>query len=383
MKNAKKISIIIPCLNEEEGIGFCLKEVAETIKKNNLDAEIIVVDNNSTDNTKSIVSGFQSNMSNLILTTEKTIGYGAAYLKGVSLASGEYIFMADGDGTYDFSTLPKFITKTESGFDLVVGDRFSSSDIKREMPWLHRVIGNPVLSSLVRKFFRAKIKDVHCGMRMITKKAMDNINLNTLGMEFASEMVIKVAKKGFRIGEVDIPYRSRFGTSKLRSWSDGWRHLRFILLYSPLLLFLLPGIIIFGTGIVGLLVFYLGNPSFLGLNFYIHPMFAFATMIMLGYQLISFAAFSKIYAITHLGDRNKFIESLFKKITIERAGILGLVIILSGILVYLFILIKWIASDFGSLDEIKNSIVALVLLVVGIQTLFSAFMFSTLGIKEK
>lgn len=383
MKKSKKISIIIPCLNEEEGIGLCLEEAAETIRKNNLDAEIIVVDNNSTDSTKSIVSEFQGRMPNLLLVSEEKAGYGSAYLKGFSAASGEYIFMSDGDGTYDFAMLPEFIREAESGSDLVVGNRFASPEMKRAMPWLHRVVGNPALSFLVRTFFGARITDVHCGMRLIKKEALERINLNTLGMEFASEMVIKAAKKGLAISQIDIPYRPRRGVSKLRSWSDGWRHLRFILLYSPLLLFLLPGLLVFTMGVAGLFAFYFGKPSFLGIDFYIHPMFAFAVMIILGYQLIAFSAFSKIYAINHLGDRNKFVELLFQKITIERAGILGLLLVISGLLIYGFILFKWLASDFGTLDEIKNSIAALTLLVVGVQTFFSAFMFSTLGIKDR
>lgn len=384
MKSTRKISIIIPCHNEEKGIGFCLDEAVRVIKSDNLDAEIIVVDNNSADETSSVVSNFQKKFKNsIILVKEEKMGYGSAYQKGISVAMGEYVFMADGDGTYDFSLIPKFINKADSGFDLIVGNRFSSPDIKKVMPWLHYKIGNPFLSFLVRIFFGAKIKDTHCGMRLISKKALELIDLNTTGMEFASEMVIKVAKKELMIGEIDISYRKRFGESKLKSFSDGWRHLRFILLYSPLLLFLLPGLILSSIGIAGIVIFYFGNPNIFGFNFYIHPMFIFSLMIILGYQLVAFSAFSKIYAISHLGDHNQLIEKLFKKITIERAGILGLIIILAGISIYIFIFIKWLASDFGQLNEIKNSIVAMTLLVVGIQTFFSAFMLSTLGIKAK
>lgn len=383
MKSSRDVSIIIPCLNEEKGIGFCLEEVIGTIKKNNLDAEIIVIDNNSTDKTGSIVSEYQKKFADLILVREERPGYGSAYLKGMSVASGKYFFMADGDGTYDFSLIPNFVEKLKSGFDLVMGNRFATQDVNRVMPWLHRVIGNPVLSSLVRVFFGARIKDVLCGMRAITKSAFELIDLNTTGMEFASEMVIKVVKRGLKIGEVGIPYRARLGESKLESFSDGWRYLRFILLYSPLLLFLLPGLIVAGLGLIGLIVFYFGNPNLFGLNFYVHPMFIFSVMVILGYQLIAFAGFSKIYAISHLGDRHPLIESLFKKITIERASVLGMVFILAGILVYIFIFVKWFSSGFGELNEIKNSIVALTLLVVGVQTFFSAFMLSTLGIKLK
>ncbi|MFA6536295.1 MAG: glycosyltransferase family 2 protein [Candidatus Paceibacterota bacterium] len=383
MTKNHEISVVIPCLNEEKGIGFCLEEAMGVIRKRNLSAEIVVVDNNSTDKTAEIVSEYQKKFADLVLVNEERPGYGAAYLKGLAVASGKYLIMADGDGTYDFSLITDFVSKLKSGFDLVVGNRFATKDVNLVMPWLHRRIGNPFLSFLVRAFFGAKIKDVHCGMRAITRRALEAVDLNTTGMEFASEMVIKVARRGLKIGEVDISYRKRFGDSKLESFSDGWRHLRFILLYSPLLLFLLPGLIILGLGVIGLVGFYFGSLNLFGMNFYVHPMFVFSVMILLGYQLVAFSAFSKIYAISHLGDHNRLIESLFRKITVERASILGMTFFLLGLLIYLFIFVKWFSSGFGELDEIKNSIVALTLLVVGVQTFFSAFMLSTLGIKSK
>jgi len=381
--HSKKISVIIPCLNEEKGIGFCLEEVIGVIESKHLDAEIIVVDNNSTDGTAEVVTEFQKKFSNLVLVKEGRVGYGSAYLAGFAVARGKYILLADGDGTYDFSLLSDFVIRLEKGFGLVMGNRFASADIKKAMPWLHRRIGNPFLSFLVRVFFGVKVRDVHCGMRAISREAFQMIDLDTLGMEFASEMVIKVAKRGLKISEFDIPYRARFGDSKLRSFSDGWRHLRFILLYSPLLLFLLPGVVLSALGVIGMIIFYFGHPNVLGINFYVHPMFIFSVLVILGYQLITFSAFSKIYAISHLGDRNDFIESLFKKITIERAGILGLVTVLVGLLIYALIFVNWWKSGFGSLNEVKNSILALTFLVIGVQTVFSAFMLSTLGIKAK
>lgn len=228
--------MIIPCLNEEKGIGFCLAEAIGVIQSSGLDAEIIVVDNSSSDQTAKIASDYSSKFENIILTTEKRRGYGSAYLNGLSVVTGKYILMADGDGTYDFSLIPVFLAKLESGFDLVVGNRFSSPNLKKNMPWLHRTIGNPVLSFLVRLFFGVKIKDVHCGLRAISKQALEKISLNTIGMEFASEMVIESAIKNLNVGEINIPYRERFGKSKLRTVSDGWRHLRFIFrtLYSRL-----------------------------------------------------------------------------------------------------------------------------------------------------
>jgi len=229
MKSGVDISIVIPCLNEEKGIAFCLEEAINTIKKNNLDAEIIVVDNNSTDGTGTIASEYRRRFPNIILLEEKNVGYGSACLAGLKKASGKYLVMADGDKTYDFSLIPDFVEKLQNGSDLVIGNRFATKEIEKVMPWLHRKIGNPVLSFLVRAFFKTRIRDVNCGMRAITRKALLSLDLGTTGMEFASEMIIKAVVRNLRLGEIGIIYRERAGDSKLQSWRDGWRHLRFIL----------------------------------------------------------------------------------------------------------------------------------------------------------
>ena len=251
------------------------------------------------------------------------------------------------------------------------------------MPWLHRYLGNPFLSFLTRELFKIKIKDIHCGARAISRAALEKITLHTTGMEFASEMIIKAAKAGLKITEVPIVYQPRIGESKLKSFPDGWRHLRFMLLYSPNFLFLVPGAILFSLGAVLMAYFYFFSPKFIGVQLYVHPMFLFAVLIMVGYQIMFFAFFSRIYAVTYLGDKDRSIEYFFQKITLEKAGIFGLLLFLGGAALYLYIFSKWLHSGFGSLDEIKNSIVALTLVVLGIQTFFSAFMFSVLGIKER
>jgi glycosyltransferase involved in cell wall biosynthesis len=380
----KEISIILPCLNEEKAIGSCLLEITKIISLNSLDAEIVVVDNDSEDKTANIVLEYQKKNQNIILVKEKRRGYGSAYLRGFKEAKGKYIFMADADNSYDFKEIPNFINKLKNeNFDLVVGNRFSGMMNKKSMPWLHKYIGNPVLSYLVRLFFKIKIHDIHCGARAISKEALEKITVYTAGMEFASELIIKAAKGNLKITEIPIEYRERIGESKLNSLSDGWRHLRFILLYSPNFLFLIPGILLFFIGLIFLIIFYFSNPQIWGIQLYVHPMFLFAIMIMIGYQIIFFAGFSRVYAVTHLGDKDKLVESLFKKITVEKAGIFGIIIVSLGLIIYLYIISKWINSGLGSINQIKNSIVALTLIVLGIQTLFSAFMMSILGIKEK
>lgn len=378
-----ELSIILPCLNEERSIGLCLKEIFETIEKNSLKAEVIVVDNNSTDQTVKEAKKYENKIKNLRIIEEKNQGYGSSCLSGLNNATGKIFFIADADCTYNFSEITNFIKEMRKGAELVVGNRFSNGIKKESMNWHHRYIGNPFLSFLVKLFFKVKINDIHCGARAIRKESFKRLTLYTSGMEFASEMIIKAAKQNLKIREVPIEYRQRIGESKLSSLSDGWRHLRFILLYSPLFLFLLPGIVLFSSGVLLLGLFFFTEPKILGVQFYIHPMFLFAIMTIIGYQLIMFSGFAKIYAITHLGDNDKIIEKMFKKITLENTSIIGIFLTILGLIIYISIFIKWISSDLSSLNETKNMIVALVLTVIGIQTFFSAFMFSILGIKEK
>lgn len=382
MTEKLEISIILPCLNEGLAITSCLDEIKNTIDKHSLKAEIIVVNNNSTDNTVDIVANYQGFICNLILVNEYRGGYGFAYLKGLSVAKGKYIFMADADGTYNFTQIPEFIKKLEQGSDLVVGNRFAKKIAAKSMPWLNKHIGNPVLSGLVRLFFGIKIHDIHCGARAISSQALKRLNLYTGGMEFASEMIIVANKEKLVISEITIDYRGRIGKSKLNSWVDGWRHLRFILLYSPLILFFLPGVIFFLLGVFFMLLFYFYQPVLFGIQFYNYPMFLFSLMIILGYQLIQFSFFSKVYAINHLGDNNKYIELVFRKVTIEKAIIIGFIITTIGVVIYFSIFKEWVDSGFGSLVAFKKSVVGLTLIFLGIQTFFSSFMFSILGIKK-
>ena len=372
-----ELSIILPCRNEEVALLSCLKQIKEVIRKNKIDAEIIVSDSSS-DKSPEI-----ARKEKVKLFKHDKEGYGNAYLEAFRYAKGKYIFMADCDGTYDFSEIPNFLSYLKKGYDFVIGDRFSGKIEKGAMPFSHRYIGNPILSGILRLFFSARVRDVHCGMRAISRKALDKLNLRTAGMEFASEMIMKAVKNKLRIKELGINYYRRKGKSKLNSFADGWRHLRFMLLYSPLFLFFIPGLVLFLIGFLSLLWFYFGNPQVLGITLYYHPMFISSLLALTGYQLIIFAFFAKTYATIHLGEESGLIVWLNRKITIEKASILGILVILLGLAIYIFILIRWINSGFGSLNEIKNSIIALTLLVLGIQTIFSSFMLSILGIKGK
>ncbi len=389
-----EISIILPCLNEEDGIGFCIERIASVIDRNGLDAELVIVDNASVDRTAEIVRQHMTRFPWIRLVREEVRGYGSAYLSGIAAAKGTYIYMADADGSYDFEDIPRFIDRLrvrEDGqsqnADMVIGNRFCASEDKTmekdAMPWLHRHVGNPILSGLVRLFFKVKIHDIHCGARAVTREAIQRLALHTTGMEFASEMIIRASKAHLRIEEIPTHYKVRIGSSKLRSFRDGWRHLRFILLYSPLILFMLPGFLMLTSGLAGMIILYFWHIRIWNIDLYVHPMFFMAIILIVGYQLILFGGFAKTYAITHLGDTHHAIQSLFKHLTIEKAGVAGILLTLIGGGMYAHIAYSWIMGGFGSLDQIKNSMIALTFATMGVQTFFSAFMLSIIGIKEK
>lgn len=247
------ISIILPCRNEGDAIQVCLDNVYETISDSMLDVEIIVVDNNSTDNSKLVAESNVSRFTNMRIVSESTIGYGAAYQKGFNVSTGEYIFMADADGTYDFRYIPIFLNKLKEGYDFVIGNRFAVPLPTESMSILHRV-GNLLLSFTTRVFFGLEITDIHCGERMITRKALHSISPTTLGMEFASEMIVKAKSSRLKMTEISITYKPRLGKSKLRTFRDGLRHILFLSKHSkPLLLLLLA----FFTSIILMLLYYI------------------------------------------------------------------------------------------------------------------------------
>jgi len=371
-----ELSIILPCRNEEQALPYCLNQIKQVIKQHNLNAEIIVSDS-SIDKSPEI-----ARKEKVILVKHDKEGYGIAYLEAFKHARGKYIFMADCDGTYDFNEIPNFLNSLKQGYDFVIGNRFAYSHEKGAMPWSHKYIGNPILSGLLRLFFGTTIKDSYCGMRAIKKQALERIDLQTTGMEFALDMVIKSLKYKLRIKELPIHYHKRIGNSKLKTLLDGWRSIRFMLLYSPLYLFFIPGFILFFIGITTLIWFSFTDPVLFGKTFYLHPMFLSAGLVIVGYQLITFSVFAKTYAIFHLNETSP-LTKFYKYITIENASITGILIAIAGAIIYLTVLIKWINSNFGYIEETKTLILGLTLGIIGIQTIFSSFMLSILTIKER
>lgn len=372
-----ELSIILPCRNEEEALDYCLNQIKDVVRENDICAEIIVSDS-SIDSSPEIARKHQ-----VKLIKHDKEGYGIAYLEGFQHAKGKYVFLADCDGTYDFNEIPRFLKYLREGYDFVLGDRFKNKMDKGAMSFSHKYIGNPILSGIFRFFFHSKIHDVHCGMRALSKSALDKLNLRTVGMEFASEMVIKAVKNNLKIKELPISYSRRKGQSKLSSIPDGWRHLRFMLIYSPSFLFFIPGVFLLMLGLVSMVWIYFGSPELFGKILVYHPLFLSSLLIIVGYQLVIFSAFAKTYLMVHLGEESKIIHKLHKFVTIEKASLLGIFVCLVGVGIFLWIFLGWAKSDFGSLNQVKNSILALTLMVFGIQTIFSSFILSILGIKEK
>lgn len=378
MENKPEVSVVLPCLNEEATIGECIQNIKNVLKKENINGEIIISDNGSTDKSVMIAKSL-----NVKVIYQKLRGYGAAYLKGIHEARGKFIIMADSDATYDFLEIPLLLKPLKEGCDFVIGTRFKGTIKKGAMPWTHRYIGNPFLSGLVNLFFKTNLSDVHCGFRAFTKKAFEKMNLKTTGMEFASEMVISASKNKLKIGEVPISYNKRKGRSKLKSFSDGWRHLRFILMYSPTYLFLVPGLFLFLVGLVSITVLRQGPLSVSGFNIDTHFMLLGSLVTMLGYQIINLGLCARTYAITiGFEKHDKLIDFIAKYINLERGIILGFGIFLVGFFISLRMFIDWINGNFSSMDEIRNIIFSMTILIVGVQTIFSSFFLSMLLVEK-
>ncbi|MCX8170006.1 MAG: glycosyltransferase family 2 protein [Candidatus Methanomethyliaceae archaeon] len=361
-----EVSVIIPTLNEEETIGICIEKVKQVFKKYGIRGEIIVSDNSS-DNTPNIARSLGA----IVITPDKK-GYGYAYKYAFKHARGRYIVIGDGDDTYDFLEIPKLLEPLiRNEADLVIGSRFKGKIEKGAMPLHHKYIGNPLLTRFLNIFFKAGVSDAHSGFRAIKKDVLDKLELKTEGMEFASEMIIEACKKDLRIKEVPINYyRRKNKFTKLRSFQDGWRHLKFMLLNTPNYLFIYPGVIILIMGIILLLSAYF--KIFIGYIPGIHSMIAGSLLLMIGYNIIFFGIFAKI----------KTGSSLSKFLTLEKGATVGAILTISGIFYALILIMQWIISRFMWLPTLEHSILAFTLIALGLETFFSAFMLSIIAEKK-
>lgn len=374
-----EVSVVMPCLNEEHTIGACVDKAMQVFKQRGMRGEVVVADNGSTDGSVKIALSKGARV-----VTEPERGYGSACRRGIEEARGEFILMADSDNTYDFSTINDFITLLREGYDFVIGTRLKGKMLKGSMPPLHRYIGNPFLSGMLRFLFRARISDAHCGMRAFTRRAYQKMHLVTTGMEFASEMVINAVRAKLKIKEVPITYHLREGESKLRTFHDGWRHMRFMLLYSPNRLFLIPGLSFFFIGLVLMVGLLLGPVTINGRAFDIHCMLMGGLFNIIGVQISVFGLLGKAYFyVEKFQERNRFIEYCYSKLTFNRVLFFGVVYLAIGLVFVLSVVYEWARSDFGPLDAPRTLFFGAVMTINALQVIFTSFLFSMIAITHR
>jgi glycosyltransferase involved in cell wall biosynthesis len=381
--NRTELSILMPCLNEAETLEICIKKALKSLENLKVNGEVVIADNGSTDGSPEIAASLGARV---VHVAEK--GYGSALQGGIKAARGKYIIMGDADDSYDFTNLGPFLEKLRAGYDLVMGNRFKGGIAPNAMPPLHKYLGNPVLTGIGRLFFRSPCGDFHCGLRGFSKAAIQGLDLRTTGMEFASETVVKASLHGLRITEVPTTL-SKDGRNRpphLRSWRDGWRHLRFLLLYSPRWLFLYPGLLLMliGSVVSGWLL--VGPRVVDGITLDVHTFLYAAIAIVIGYQTVIFAIFTKVFAITErLLPEDPRLKTLFRYIKLETGIVAGALLLAAGIGLSVYALSFWSSTSFGPLDPsrtLRLVIPAVTLIALGLQTVLSSFFLSILGLER-
>ena len=308
-------------------------------------------------------------------------GYGSAYLAGFGAARGRYIMMADADLTYDFGEIPRFIAALEAGAEMVIGNRMKNIR-PGAMPWHHRYIGNPLLSGFLNLLFHTGVDDAHCGMRALRREVLPRLDLRTTGMEFASEMVIRAAKGELVVRQFPIEYHPRGGESKLSSFRDGWRHLRFLLVHSPNHLFILPGAVMALVGAVIELIV-ITRLGVFGREWDIHALIGGALLAIVGTQVVALGVCAHAYATYFMGEQDRWFDRMRARFKLEHGLVLGGAVALAGFVVGTFIVIDWIDRGFGALAEERLAVLAATLIIVGIQIFFSSFLLSILGLRRQ
>ena len=377
-----ELTILMPCLNEAETLAACIAKANLYLARSGVIGEVVIADNGSTDGSQDIARAHGARVVDIPVR-----GYGAALQGGIRGARGTYIIMGDSDDSYDFSALDPFVEKLRAGYELVMGNRFLGGIKPGAMPPLHRYLGNPVLTAIGRVFFRSPCGDFHCGLRGFTREAALRLDLQGNGMEFASEMVVKATVADLRITEVPtiLSPDGRSRPPHLRSWRDGWRHLRFLLLFSPRWLFLLPGLVMFATGLLSMLWLLPGPRVVGGVTFDVHTLLYAAVLTVIGVQSMMFWIFAKIY-----GERERIVppdpwfREAVKIISVERGLIAGAVMLLAGVGLGLAALGLWTAQGFGPLlpsDTMRFVIPSATLCLLAFQMVYAAFFVSVLDIR--
>jgi glycosyltransferase involved in cell wall biosynthesis len=379
-----ELSVVMPCLNEAETLETCIRKAQRALEQQNLAGEIVVADNGSTDGSIAIAERLGARVVHV-----RARGYGNALMGGIAAASGKYVVMGDADDSYDFSHIPRFLEKLREGADLVMGNRFRGGIEKDAMPLLHQYFGNPLLTRIGRLFFHSPVGDFYCGIRGFRKDSYEKMGLRTTGMEFATEMVVKATLLNLRIAEVPttlVP-DGRTRRPHIRTWRDGWRTLRFFLLYSPRWLFLYPGAVLMFVGSV-LGLWLLPAPRRIGaVTFDVHTLVYAAAFVLLGFQSIAFAVFTKLFAISEgLLPPDATLDKLFRYITLEVGLLVGAMLLLVGLGTSVYAVGFWGSKHFGMLDyphTMRMVIPAALLLILGAQTIFASFFLSVLGLRRR
>ena len=375
-RTAPFISVVIPCLNEAQSIAEAVGRARKALDENGYEGEVVVADNGSTDGSPELAERAGARV-----VHEQRRGYGSAYLAGFAAAAGEYIVMADADLTYDFADIPRFVEELDAGAELVMGNRMKNIQ-PGAMPWHHRYIGNPVLTGVLNLFFRTGVRDAHCGMRAIRSEALPGLDLRSPGMEFASEMVIRAAKNRLDIREIPIQYHPRAGESKLSSFRDGWRHLRFLLVHSPTFLFVIPGAVMTVLGLLIMLTV-LGDVSVFGRRWDLHTMIAGTLATVVGTQVVALGVAARAYGVWYLGERDPWFQRMEERLRLEHGLLAGGAVLLAGLVLATFIGVKWIGRGGGELSETQLALLAATLVIVGLQIFFSSFLVSILGLRRR
>lgn len=383
MKPEIELSIVMPCLNEAETLATCIRKAKRYLLESGVMGEIVIADNGSADGSQEIARAEGAVVANV-----PRRGYGAALLGGIEAARGKFVIMGDADDSYDFTNLDAFVQELRDGADLVMGNRFKGGIADGAMPFLHRYLGNPVLSWLGRLFFRIPIGDFHCGLRGFNRNRIRDLGLRTTGMEFASEMVVRASLTGYRIEEVPTTLKpdGRSRAPHLRTWRDGWRHLTFLLMYSPRWLFFYPGVALLLIGIIAGSALLPSALTIGGISFDIHSFIVMCFLLMVGTQAISFAAISRKFGAAHgLMPASRF-SMFLDALTLERVLIFAAVVLSLGLYGLMDCVLQWVAVDFGPLGYssiIRKLILSMTAIAMGVQLAFSAFLLSIVQIPTK
>jgi len=368
------VSVVIPCLNEAETIAECVIRARQVLEEAGLQGEVLVVDNGSTDG-----SGDLARKAGAGVVEEPRRGYGSAYLAGLAVARGDYIVMVDADLTYDFNEIPQFVRELENGAQLVMGNRMQ--DIKPgAMPLLSR-LGNPLLSGFLNILHRTNVHDAHSGMRALRRDALPVLNLRTVGMEFASEMVIRATRERLDVREIPITLHPRVGASKLSPFRDGWRHLRLILVYNPTFLFIVPGAVMFMVGSLISLLVLLEVPLF-GRNLLVHSLIFGCLLILIGVQAIGLGLSARAFGVYFISEQDQLFQKLLGRLRLEHGLALALLVLAAGLALFGIVVGKWAANGFGTLREERLAILAFTVIAVGAQIFFTSFLLSIIGLRR-